>query len=37
MQKYVAQEIINFNDIEYTCGVYKSKFNYIKIIILKEK
>ena len=36
-KKYVAQEIINFNDIEYTCGVYKSKFNYIKIIILERK
>lgn len=33
---YIAQEIIGTPNSEYTCGVYKSKFGYTEIIIMKR-
>lgn len=32
----VAQELIGTEYTEFTCGVYKSKFNYIEIIVMKR-
>ena len=33
---YVAQQLIGDSESEYTCGVYKSKFNYIEIIVMRR-
>jgi carbamoyl-phosphate synthase large subunit len=33
---YVAQQLIGDSDSEYTCGVYKSKFGYTEIIIMRR-
>ena len=32
----VAQQLIGNSDTEYTCGVYRSNFNYIEIIIMRR-
>lgn len=33
---YIAQELIGTAETEYTCGVYKSKFGYTKIIVMRR-
>lgn len=33
---YVAQQLIGDTNTEYTCGVYKSKFGYTEIIIMRR-
>ncbi len=32
----VAQQLIGNTDTEYTCGIYRSKFNYTEIIIMRR-
>lgn len=34
---FIAQELIGDEDSEYTCGVYKSTFGYIEIIVMRRK
>jgi carbamoyl-phosphate synthase large subunit len=36
-EDYVAQELIGDADSEYTCGVYKSKFGYTEILIMRRQ
>ena len=33
---YVAQQLIGDTETEYTCGVYKSKFGYTEIIVMRR-
>ena len=33
----MAQELIGDTETEYTCGVYKSKFDYTKIIVMRRR
>lgn len=33
---YVAQQLIGDAESEYTCGIYKSKFGYIEIIVMRR-
>ncbi len=33
---YLAQELIGTKESEYTCGVYKSKFGYTKVIVMQR-
>lgn len=33
---YVAQELVGDTESEYTCGVYKSKFGYTEIIVMRR-
>ena len=33
---FISQELIGDEDSEYTCGVYKSKFGYKKIIVMRR-
>jgi len=33
---YVAQQLIGNSETEYTCGVYKSKFGYTEIIVMRR-
>jgi carbamoyl-phosphate synthase large subunit len=33
---YIAQELIGNPQSEYTCGVYKSKFGYTKVIVMRR-
>lgn len=37
IDRYVAQELIGDADNEYTCAVYKSKFNYTEIIVMRRR
>lgn len=36
IESYVAQQLIGDAETEYTCGVYKSKFGYTKVIIMRR-
>lgn len=33
---YVAQELVGSQETEFTCGVYKSPFGYIEVIVMKR-
>lgn len=35
-EQYVAQELIGDAESEYTCGVYKSKFGYTEVIVMRR-
>lgn len=34
---YIAQELVGTSETEYTCGVYKSKFGYTEVIVMKRE
>ena len=34
---YIAQELIGTPESEYTCGVYKSKFGYTEVIVMRRE
>ena len=33
---YIAQELVGTPETEYTCGIYKSKFGYTEVIVLRR-
>jgi carbamoyl-phosphate synthase large subunit len=36
-ENFIAQELIGDDESEYTCAVYKSKFNYTEILLMRRK
>lgn len=33
---FVAQELVGNEDLEYTCGIYKSAYNYVEVIVMRR-